>query len=145
MIYNAFVYWIFFTYVCWMILYSCLLIIAGFADDFTKCTSRFGLWKRQEIFKGLLFTWNFLISSALEYCFWSVLFFQSFKELVATCLVKDPKKRPASEKLLKHPFFKHARPNEYLAHTILDGLSPLGDRFKMLKVSFLSEISPPNF
>lgn len=60
-------------------------------------------------------------------------FSKSFKELVATCLVKDPKKRPASEKLLKHPFFKHARPNEYLAHTILDGLSPLGERFRMLK------------
>ncbi|XP_050271226.1 serine/threonine-protein kinase BLUS1 isoform X2 [Quercus robur] len=60
-------------------------------------------------------------------------FSKSFKELVATCLVKDPKKRPASEKLLKHPFFKHARPNEYLAHTILDGLTPLGERFRMLK------------
>lgn len=60
--------------------------------------------------------------------------FQSFKELVATCLVKDPKKRPSSEKLLKHHFFKHARATEYLARTILDGLAPLGDRFKTLKV-----------
>ena len=60
---------------------------------------------------------------------------QSFKELVGACLVKDPKKRPTSEKLLKHHFFKHARPPEYLARTILDGLSPLGDRFRMLKVS----------
>jgi len=59
--------------------------------------------------------------------------------------VKDPKKRPASEKLLKHPFFKHARPNEYLSHTILDGLTPLGERFRMLKVSFLSEISLSSF
>ncbi|CAK7328066.1 unnamed protein product [Dovyalis caffra] len=60
-------------------------------------------------------------------------FSKSFKELVAACLVKDPKKRPTSEKLLKHHFFKHARPHEYLARTILDGLSPLGERFKMLK------------
>ncbi|WOL12507.1 serine/threonine-protein kinase 26 isoform X2 [Canna indica] len=60
-------------------------------------------------------------------------FSKSFKEMVATCLVKDPKKRPTSEKLLKHPFFKHARSNEYLAQTILEGLSPLGDRFKALK------------
>lgn len=60
--------------------------------------------------------------------------FQSFKEMVAACLVKDPKKRPTSEKLLKHHFFKHARPVDYLARTILDGLSPLGDRFRMLKV-----------
>ncbi|KAK9277605.1 hypothetical protein L1049_007150 [Liquidambar formosana] len=60
-------------------------------------------------------------------------FSKSFKEIVAACLVKDPKKRPTSEKLLKHPFFKHARSNDYLARTILDGLSPLGDRFRMLK------------
>ncbi|KAK7271670.1 hypothetical protein RJT34_27758 [Clitoria ternatea] len=60
-------------------------------------------------------------------------FSKSFKELVATCLVKDPKKRPSSEKLLKHHFFKHARPSDYLAQSILDGLAPLGDRFRMLK------------
>ncbi|KAJ4972949.1 hypothetical protein NE237_006123 [Protea cynaroides] len=60
-------------------------------------------------------------------------FTKSFKEMVAACLVKDPKKRPTSEKLLKHNFFKHARSNEYLARTILDGLAPLGERFRMLK------------
>ncbi|KAG4141623.1 hypothetical protein ERO13_D06G085400v2 [Gossypium hirsutum] len=62
-------------------------------------------------------------------------FSKSFKEMVATCLVKDPKKRPASEKLLKHHFFKHARSYDYLVHTILDGLSPLGER--LLKASCL--------
>lgn len=61
---------------------------------------------------------------------------QSFKDMVATCLVKDPKKRPTSEKLLKHQFFKHARPTDYLARTILEGLSPLGDRFQKLKVGY---------
>lgn len=60
-------------------------------------------------------------------------FSKSFKEMVATCLVKDPKKRPTSEKLFKHSFFKHARSNEYLARTILEGLTPLGDRFRTLK------------
>ncbi|KAF8408262.1 hypothetical protein HHK36_007411 [Tetracentron sinense] len=60
-------------------------------------------------------------------------FSKSFKEMLAACLVKDPKKRPTSEKLLKHHFFKQARPNEYLSRTILDGLSPLGERFRMLK------------
>uniref|UniRef100_A0A5B6ZAK7 Protein kinase domain-containing protein n=1 Tax=Davidia involucrata TaxID=16924 RepID=A0A5B6ZAK7_DAVIN len=60
-------------------------------------------------------------------------FSKSFKEMVAACLVKDPKKRPSSEKLLKHHFFKQARSNDYLARTILDGLSPLGDRLKTLK------------
>ncbi|XP_077244112.1 protein kinase superfamily protein isoform X2 [Tasmannia lanceolata] len=60
-------------------------------------------------------------------------FSKSFKELVAACLVKDPKKRPTSEKLLKHHFFKHARSNEYMARAILDGLAPLGERFRVLK------------
>ncbi|TYI63657.1 hypothetical protein E1A91_D09G031800v1 [Gossypium mustelinum] len=60
-------------------------------------------------------------------------FSKSFKELVAACLVKDPKKRPTSEKLLKHHFFKHARSYDYLVRTILDGLAPLGERFRVLK------------
>ncbi|AQL03541.1 Protein kinase superfamily protein [Zea mays] len=60
-------------------------------------------------------------------------FSKSFKDLVATCLVKDPRKRPSSEKLLKHSFFKHARSAEYLARSILDGLPPLGERFRELK------------
>ncbi|KAB1200777.1 Serine/threonine-protein kinase fray2 [Morella rubra] len=68
-------------------------------------------------------------------------FSKSFKAIVAACLVKDPLKRPTPEKLLKHQFFKHARSNEFLARTILDGLSPLGDRFRMLKVYILISIS----
>ncbi|XP_038715738.1 serine/threonine-protein kinase BLUS1 isoform X2 [Tripterygium wilfordii] len=60
-------------------------------------------------------------------------FSKSFKELVATCLVKDPKKRPTAEKLLKHHFFKNARSNEFVALSILDGLAPLGERFRLLK------------
>lgn len=86
--------------------------------------------------KVCLVLWK-LLTTILIYGSESALFTvtQSFKEMVAACLVKDPKKRPTSEKLLKHPFFKHARPNDYLARTILDGLSPLGDRFKTLKVS----------
>ncbi|WCJ38443.1 Protein kinase superfamily protein [Euphorbia peplus] len=60
-------------------------------------------------------------------------FSKSFKDMVSACLVKDPKKRPTSEKLLKHRFFKHSRPNEFLARNILDGLPSLGDRFRILK------------
>ncbi|KAL9454856.1 hypothetical protein AB3S75_010291 [Citrus x aurantiifolia] len=60
-------------------------------------------------------------------------FSKSFKELVTACLVKDPKKRPTAEKLMKHHFFKHARSNDFLAHSILDNLAPLGERFRMLK------------
>ncbi|KAG5376841.1 hypothetical protein IGI04_041437 [Brassica rapa subsp. trilocularis] len=60
-------------------------------------------------------------------------FSKAFKEMVGTCLVKDPKKRPTSEKLLKHPFFKQARPPDYLAKTILNGLPPLGERYRTIK------------
>ncbi|CAN8256300.1 unnamed protein product [Cochlearia groenlandica] len=60
-------------------------------------------------------------------------FSKAFKEMVGTCLVKDPKKRPTSEKLLKHPFFKHARQPDYLVKTILNGLPPLGDRYRTIK------------
>ncbi|KAH6829223.1 Protein kinase superfamily protein [Perilla frutescens var. hirtella] len=60
-------------------------------------------------------------------------FSKSFKELVAACLVKDPKKRPTAEKLLKHPFFKHARSIDYLERSILADMPPLGDRYRILK------------
>ncbi|KAB2002567.1 hypothetical protein ES319_D11G074600v1 [Gossypium barbadense] len=60
-------------------------------------------------------------------------FSKSFKEMVAACLVKDPKKRPTSEKLLKHQFFKNARSYDYLARTILEGFASLGERFRVLK------------
>lgn len=61
--------------------------------------------------------------------------------MVAACLVKDPKKRPTAEKLLKHRFFKHARSKEFIVRTILGGLCPLGDRFRMLKVYiFISDL-----
>lgn len=65
---------------------------------------------------------------------------------MAACLVKDPKKRPTSAKLLKHSFFKHARSSEFLARKMLGDLCPLGDRFRMLKVfPFVSvfELSQP--
>lgn len=67
----------------------------------------------------------------------SVLFFfpsQSFRQMIASCLVKDPSKRPTAKKLLKHPFFKKARSNDYVARTLLEGLPSLGDRMQELKV-----------
>ncbi|KAL5710795.1 non-specific serine/threonine protein kinase [Ranunculus cassubicifolius] len=60
-------------------------------------------------------------------------FSKYFRSLVIACLVKDPKKRPSSAKLLKHPFFQKTRSNEYISKTLLHGLSPLGDRFRTLK------------
>ncbi|XP_059299730.1 uncharacterized protein LOC132052278 isoform X1 [Lycium ferocissimum] len=60
-------------------------------------------------------------------------FSKSFRQMVASCLVKDPSKRPSAKKLLKHPFFKQARSNDYIARTLLEGLPALGDRMKELK------------
>ncbi|MCO5598148.1 hypothetical protein L7F22_052240 [Adiantum nelumboides] len=61
-------------------------------------------------------------------------FSKSFKEMIAMCLVKDPTKRPSAEKLLKHSFFKHARPADFVARTILGPLPPLWERVNDLKV-----------
>ncbi|XP_044497077.1 serine/threonine-protein kinase BLUS1 isoform X5 [Mangifera indica] len=60
-------------------------------------------------------------------------FSKSFKQMIASCLVKDPSKRPSAKKLLKHSFFKQARSNDYIARTLLEGLPALGDRIKALK------------
>uniref|UniRef100_A0A5B7AV91 Putative Kinase superfamily protein isoform 2 n=1 Tax=Davidia involucrata TaxID=16924 RepID=A0A5B7AV91_DAVIN len=60
-------------------------------------------------------------------------FSKSFKQMIASCLVKDPSKRPSAKKLLKHSFFKQARSNDYIARTLLEGLPTLGDRLKALK------------
>ncbi|KAK7255017.1 hypothetical protein RIF29_28416 [Crotalaria pallida] len=60
-------------------------------------------------------------------------FSKSFKQMIASCLVKDPTKRPSTSKLLKHPFFKQARSNDYIARMLLEGLPALGDRMEALK------------
>ncbi|XVF18567.1 hypothetical protein REPUB_Repub11eG0033900 [Reevesia pubescens] len=51
-------------------------------------------------------------------------FSKSFKDMVAMCLVKDPRKRPTAEKLLKHSFFKHAKPPEISVNKLLAYLPP---------------------
>lgn len=53
------------------------------------------------------------------------------------CLVKDQAKRPTAEKLLKHSFFKHAKPPELSVKKLLADLPPLWDRVKALQVSLL--------
>ncbi|XP_044484609.1 serine/threonine-protein kinase BLUS1-like isoform X2 [Mangifera indica] len=60
-------------------------------------------------------------------------FSKSFKQMIASCLVKDPSKRPSAKKLIKHSFFKQARSNDYIARTLLEGLPALGDRIEALK------------
>ncbi|XP_024972086.1 serine/threonine-protein kinase OSR1-like [Cynara cardunculus var. scolymus] len=60
-------------------------------------------------------------------------FSKSFKQMIASCLVKDPSKRPSAKKLLKHSFFKQAKSNEFIARKLLEGLPTLGDRLQALK------------
>jgi serine/threonine-protein kinase OSR1/STK39 len=55
--------------------------------------------------------------------------------MIAMCLVKDPSKRPSAEKLLRHSFFKHAHSFDYIARHVLEGLPPLGERVKNLKIT----------
>lgn len=62
------------------------------------------------------------------------MFSKSFKDMIAICLAKDPSRRPTTEQLLRHPFFKQARSPEYIYQHVLDGLSSLGERSKNLKI-----------
>ncbi|XP_022841823.1 serine/threonine-protein kinase BLUS1-like isoform X1 [Olea europaea var. sylvestris] len=59
-------------------------------------------------------------------------FSKSFKQMIASCLVKDPSKRPSAKKLLRHSFFKQARSSDYIA-SLLEGLPALGDRLQAIK------------
>ncbi|MBA0796129.1 hypothetical protein Gohar_006926, partial [Gossypium harknessii] len=65
-------------------------------------------------------------------------FSKSFKEMVAMCLVKDQTKRPTAEKLLKHSFFKHAKPPELSLKKLFSDLPPLWNRVKALQVADLT-------
>ena len=43
---------------------------------------------------------------------------ESFRDFVSGCLVKDPKQRPGSEELLKHPFIASAKRTSYLTELL---------------------------
>ncbi|KAL2902945.1 Serine/threonine-protein kinase fray2 [Bienertia sinuspersici] len=68
-------------------------------------------------------------------------FSKSFKEMVAMCLVKDQAKRPTAEKLLKHSFFKHAKPPELSVKRLLADLPPLWDRVKALQLKDAAQLA----
>ncbi|KAF8722412.1 hypothetical protein HU200_007499 [Digitaria exilis] len=68
-------------------------------------------------------------------------FSKSFKEMVAMCLVKDQTKRPTAEKLLKHSFFKNAKPPELTVKSILSDLPPLWDRVKALQLKDAAQLA----
>ncbi|KAG5219499.1 Serine/threonine-protein kinase [Salix suchowensis] len=44
---------------------------------------------------------------------------RAFKEVIDSCLIKDPSKRPTAEQLLQTPFFKSAKKPSYLVAAIL--------------------------
>ncbi|KAJ0048129.1 hypothetical protein Pint_14829 [Pistacia integerrima] len=66
---------------------------------------------------------------------------QSFKEMVAMCLVKDQAKRPTAEKLLKHSFFKHAKPPELSVKKLFADLPPLWNRVKALQLKDAAQLA----
>ncbi|KAJ3097447.1 hypothetical protein HDU97_004857 [Phlyctochytrium planicorne] len=54
---------------------------------------------------------------------------KSFKDMIDSCLQKDPSKRPTAEKLLQHSFFKQAtKRRQHLATDILQNLPPITKR-----------------
>ncbi|TYJ07658.1 hypothetical protein E1A91_A11G020600v1 [Gossypium mustelinum] len=68
-------------------------------------------------------------------------FSKSFKEMVAMCLVKDQTKRPTAEKLLKHSFFKHAKPPELSLKKLFTDLPPLWNRVKALQLKDAAQLA----
>ncbi|KAG8856289.1 hypothetical protein FRB91_000918 [Serendipita sp. 411] len=68
---------------------------------------------------------------------------QDFKEIIESCLVKDPTKRPTASQLLETPFFQGAKRKNYLVSTLIAGLPPLADRQERYKQP--SVTSNPSF
>ncbi|GLT35747.1 hypothetical protein SLA2020_101740 [Shorea laevis] len=68
-------------------------------------------------------------------------FSKSFKEMVAMCLVKDQAKRPTAEKLLKHSFFKHAKPPELSVKKLFTDLPSLWNRVKALQLKDAAQLA----
>ncbi|KAJ4000302.1 kinase-like protein [Lentinula boryana] len=53
---------------------------------------------------------------------------KSFQEMVESCLVKDPSKRPTAQQLLQTSFFRGTKKKSYLINAILKELPPLTKR-----------------
>ncbi|PPQ62792.1 hypothetical protein CVT24_000486 [Panaeolus cyanescens] len=63
---------------------------------------------------------------------------RAFKEIVDSCLHKDPSKRPTAAELLQTPFFKGAKKKSYLINTILKDLPPLTQRQERRPVAHMA-------
>jgi serine/threonine-protein kinase OSR1/STK39 len=59
---------------------------------------------------------------------------QSFKSMIAACLIKDQTKRPSATNLLKHPFFRKARSEHNAMKRMINKLPTLGERMQLIKV-----------
>ncbi|KAI8078158.1 kinase-like domain-containing protein [Gilbertella persicaria] len=55
-------------------------------------------------------------------------FSKVFKEMIDSCMHKDPLKRPTSEKLLQHPFFKQAKKPDWLAKNLIAEIPSIENR-----------------
>ncbi|XP_062218362.1 serine/threonine-protein kinase BLUS1-like isoform X2 [Phragmites australis] len=60
-------------------------------------------------------------------------FTESFKSMIATCLIKDPTKRPSAKILLKHPFFRKAKSEHNVMKCMINKLPSLGERMQSIK------------
>ncbi|KAK3138912.1 hypothetical protein QOZ80_5AG0375070 [Eleusine coracana subsp. coracana] len=56
-------------------------------------------------------------------------FSKAFRDMVSSCLCREPARRPSAEKLLRHPFFKGCRSNnDYLVRNVLVAVPGIEER-----------------
>ena len=60
-------------------------------------------------------------------------FSRAFKEMIDSCLKKDPSKRPSADKLLQHPFFRSAKRSTHLVTSIISHMVPITERQHLYK------------
>ena len=60
-------------------------------------------------------------------------FSKAMRDIVAKCLVKDPRLRPSASQLLEHKFFKTAHDAHYLQQHVLKGLPPVPLRVEEMR------------